>query len=73
VFTPEALAIIVATPKIVLTRVPRLVFATTPFIALLVRQASRLVLISKSPILIVTSLAFLFGSAPLLFILIPPP
>ena len=70
-FAPEPLALILAPPKLVLTCAPRLVFATSPFIALLVRQASRLVRITKPSILIVTCQAFLFRSAPLLFVLPP--
>src|SRR5437667_1660159 len=65
------MALILAPPKLVLTCAPRLVFATSPFIALLVRQASRLVRITKPSILIVTCQAFLFRSAPLLFVLPP--
>src|SRR5712692_3653697 len=70
-FAPKALAIILAPPKLGLPRAPRLVFATSPFIALLVRQASRLVLITPLAVLIVPRLPFLFSSAPLYVILSP--
>ncbi len=68
-FAPEPLAVILAPPKLVLSRAQRCFFATPPFIALLVRQASRLVLITELAVLIIARQAFLFGSATLFVIL----